>query len=130
VNDLTLICETCGFPVAGDTGCIYVAFDDVNAVRAYERSASHADGTAVDVADLLTDPGPVHWRTRHWTHPEDRDCYEIGADRISTWPQFAHWTAHLMEKNWFALSDWDDLLREAAGDIPPSRIRIAAREAA
>lgn len=35
-----------------------------------------------------------------------------------------------MEKNWFALSDWDDLLREVAGEIPSRRIRVAAKEAA
>ena len=35
-----------------------------------------------------------------------------------------------MEKNWFPLSDWDNLLRELGGEGEPTRIRATAREAA
>lgn len=109
MNDLTLICETCGFPVAGDSGCIYTTF-----------------------AEMRTSADEIRWRTSHYRcFPEgERDTYEISSDQIATWPQFAWWTAHLMEKNWFPLSDWDDLLREVAGVIPARRIRVAAKEAA
>ena len=110
MSDLTLICETCRFPVHGDTGCIYTTF-----------------------AEMRTSPDDeIRWRTSHYAHfPADTgDTYEITAGRISMWPQLAWWTAHLMEKNWFPLSDWDDLLREVSGDEAPRRIRIAAKEAA
>lgn len=109
VNDLTLICETCRFPINGDTGCIYALFREM-------RQSSDE----------------IHWHTSHYAHfpTNTGDTYEITAARISTWKQLAWWTAHLMEKNWFPLSDWDDLLREASGDVPSRRIRVEAKEAA
>jgi len=112
MSDLTLICETCRFPIHGDTGCIYVIFPDINAAR---RGG-----------------GEIHWRTSHYAHfaEGERDTYEISSERISSWRQLAWWTAHLMEKNWLSLSDWDDLLRELSGEGSPKRIRVAAKEAA
>ena len=134
MNDLTLICETCGFPVAGDSGSIYVRLAEVRDTHAADREwhETHPADAAVDIVELLTMPGDIHWRTGHDACRADRDegCYEIDSDRIATWPALARWTAHLMEKNWFALSDWDDLLREVAGEVPSRRIRVAAREAA
>jgi hypothetical protein len=105
VNDLTLICENCHFPINGDTGCIYTTFKEMR---------SSAD--------------PIRWRTSHYAHFTEgiRDTYEIGSERIGTWRQFVWWTAHLMEKSWFPLSDWDDLLRELGGDETPKRIQEAA----
>ena len=105
MNDLTLICETCRFPINGDTGCIYVTFADI-------RQTGH----------------DIRWRTSHYAHFTDgeRDAYEISSERISSWRQLAWWTAHLMAKNWLALSDWDDLLRELSGESTPARIREAA----
>ena len=105
MNDLTLICETCRFPINGDSGCIYALF-----------------------REMRDSPDTIRWRTSHYAHfPADTgDTYEITAGRISTWRQLAWWTAHLMEKNWFPQSDWDDLLRELSGDDTPRRIREAA----
>jgi hypothetical protein len=105
VTDLTLICETCRFPINGDTGCIYAPFSEMRS------------------------PGiDVRWRTSHYAHfPQDEgDTYQIDAGRIATWRQLAWWTAHLMEKAWFPRSDWNDLLRELGGDETPRRIREAA----
>ena len=105
MSDLTLICETCGFPIGSDTGCIYAAF--------------------AEVRDSQVD---VRWRTSHYNcfPAGERDTYEISSERIATWKHLAWWTAHLMEKVWFARSDWDDLLRELGGDETPRRIREAA----
>jgi hypothetical protein len=36
----------------------------------------------------------------------------------------------MMCKNWLAVTDWDELLREAAGDVPATRIRAAGSVAA
>ena len=107
MNNLTLICESCRFPINGDTGCIYTTFAEI-------RTPSESD--------------VIRWRTSHYAHFAEgvRDTYEISAERITTWRQLAWWTAHLMEKNWFPQSDWDDLLRELSGDDTPRRIREAA----
>lgn len=105
MNRLTLICETCGFPIGGDTGCIYTTF-----------------------AAMRSPSDEIRWRTSHYAHFTEgiRDTYEISSERIATWKQLAWWTAHLMEKTWFSRSDWDDLLRELGGDETPRRIREAA----
>jgi hypothetical protein len=77
-------------------------------------------------------PGDIHWRSAHDACRSDRDegCYEIDAPLISGWPHVARWTAHLMSKSWFGLSDWDALLRELSGEAPATRICVVAREAA
>lgn len=134
MNDLTLICETCGFPVTGNSGSIYVRYAEINAKQQadLEWREAHPPGTAVDIHEYLTMPGDIRWRTGHDRCRTDRDegCYEIDDDQIDTWPRFARWTAHLMEKRWFALSDWDGVLRELSGEAPSRRIRVAAKEAA
>ena len=109
MSDLTLICETCRFPINGDTGCIYTTFAEIR-------------------TSLEDRSDEIRWRTSHYAHftESDRDTYEISSERIATWRQLAWWTAHLMEKQWFPLSDWDDLLRELGGDETPKRIREAA----
>ena len=134
MNDLTLICETCHVPVTGNSGSIYVRLAEVSAGQRADREwhEAHPAGEAIDIVELLTMPGEIHWRTGHDRCRTDRDegCYEIDDDQIDTWPRLARWTAHLMDKNWFGLSDWDDLLREVAGEIPSRRVRVAAKEAA
>lgn len=109
MNDLTLLCGSCRFPIRGASGCVYAAFADIR-------------GAQPD----------VRWRTCHYScFPRgERDNYEISSERIATWQQMAWWTAHLMEKNWFPRSDWDDLLRELSGEVQPRRIRVEAEEAA
>ena len=138
MSDLILICESCRQPILGDTGSVYVTYADINAKQAAQAEwrERHPAGTAIDVVELLTLPAEIHWRTGHDRCRGDRDqgCYEIDAPQIATWPQLARWTAHLMGKNWLALSDWDEFLREAAGErLPPGtrpRIRAIAQEAA
>jgi hypothetical protein len=135
-NDLTLICEVCKFPIEGDTGSIYVRLGDVSDVRDAERSWQERHGddlhsNGLDVMRFLTAPPDAHWRVAHDKCRDDHGegCYEIDAPRISTWPALCRWTAHLLEKNWFGLTDWDCLLRELGGESP-TRIRVTAREAA
>jgi|HubBroStandDraft_6_1064221.scaffolds.fasta_scaffold482978_2 hypothetical protein len=135
MTELTLICETCHFPVARGKGSVYVRTGDLRDHRTakHDWREAHPDGEAVDLADLVDNyPEDIHWRTAHDACRDDHDegCYEIDDEHISTWGGLAHWTAHLMEKTWLQDSDWDDLLREVAGEIPSRRIRVAAREAA
>ena len=111
ISELTLICS-CRFPIRGASGCLYVPFSEI-------RTAG---------------PDEIRWRACHYNCSPKvrgrRDNYEIGSERIATWRQLAWWTAHLMEKEWFSRSDWDELLRELTGDVEPHRIYVEAREAA
>lgn len=131
--DLTLICGTCGFPIAEDTGCLRVTMAEVrDHLRQYaEWRQAHPEGSAIDLAELLLAPDEIHWGAYHYACDPARgeDQYQIDAGRIATWRAVCHWTAHLMEKNWFAATDWDDLLRELAGDSPASTFRILERSA-
>ena len=134
MNDLILICETCAFPISGDTGCLYVLTGDLAAYQEEHRAwraASSRDGV-VTTAELMLLPLPVPWRTSHDKCRTDRgeEAYEIDAVRITSWAKVAHWTAHLMGKNWLQSTDWKHLLRELSGEAPSRRIRVAAREAA
>lgn len=131
MNDLVLICETCRLPVRGDTGSLYVRLAEVNAARQADREW-RAPGTALDISRLLAVPEDIRWRTAHDACRNDRGeaCYEIDAPQIAIWPHAARWTAHLMSTSWFALSDWDALLRELSGEAPAKRIRVLTREAA
>ena len=134
VNDLTLICETCGFPIERGKGSVYVRIGDLRDYREAMREwrESHAEGAAVDLAELLLQPDEIHWRTGHDACRTDRSegCYEIDDHKISSWTQLAWWTAHLMSKNWLTHSDWDEFLREISGEVPSSRVSVTAREAA
>jgi len=133
MNDLTLICENCAFPIAGDTGCLYVRMGELVAYREEHAAwrAARSDG-AVSAAELLLMPLPVAWHTSHDKCRPDRDddAYEIDAVRIDSWARVAHWTAHLMDKNWLSSTDWKHLLRELSGETPSRRIRVVAKEAA
>lgn len=133
--DLTWLCGSCGQPVGDWDGYLYVSPLDAMARErvSRQREATHA-GRAVSIGELVRewaeDPGIAAWRVTHHrcdSRPDFADGYHIDPGRIATWSQLAHWTAHLMDKRWFAHTDWDELLREAAGDTPPFRVCVAGR---
>lgn len=129
--DLALICHKCQFPVNGDSGYLRVLYADIHKHRDQERAYRqlHPEGEAVSIEDFLLGPEDIHWRAYHAAcDPEiDQPCYAIDAERIQTWAQLCHWTAHLMEKTWFPATDWDCLLEQAAGDAEPTTLRVLAR---
>lgn len=134
MNEIDLICEICRFPIAAGKGSLYVRMGDVREKRDADQQwrDSHPFGTRIDITEFLLLPGPAHWRSAHDACRSDHDesCYELDDEWISTWRGLAHWTAHLMAKNWFASTDWAELLREAAGDVPSARIRVVLASAA
>lgn len=129
--DLALICQQCRFPIEGDTGYLRVTYADIHKYQRDEKAyrERHPEGEAVSLEDFLLGPDPIHWRAYHdKCEPEpDASAYQIDAAKLRTWQGLAHWTAHLMEKNWFASTDWDCLLREAAGDTEARTLRVLAR---
>lgn len=115
MNDLVMFCGRCRAPIDGDTGFIGVRHSALARGHAAKRHAGLV-------------PDPVIWEALHHScdpDPSD-DCYQIGADRIATYPALAWWTAHLMAKTWLPLTDWHQVLREAASEGSPSP-RICAR---
>lgn len=127
--DLVLICHLCRESIEGDTGALRVTFAELaeHRQREAEWKASHA-GELVDLTDMLLAPEDVHWRAYHDRCDPDfeQSSYQIDAMKLRTWRDLARWTAHLMGKNWFPFTDWDDLLREAAGEWRAVRIKVLA----
>ena len=114
-NDLVMTCGRCRAPIDGDTGFIGVRHRDLSNAQAAKRLAGMGSET-------------VLWEALHYSCDPDpgNDCYEISSERIATYPALAWWTAHLMAKTWLPLTDWDQVLREAASEGGPSP-RICAR---
>ena len=110
-TELDLICRRCRQPITSGHGCLWVSFAEIR-IANRER-----DDLGADIA----------WKVHHdGCTPDPGDAYSVEAAQISTWAGLARWTSHLMAKNWFAFSDWDELLREAAGESTESP-RIMAR---
>jgi hypothetical protein len=133
VNEITIICGSCGRPVAGDSGCLRVSHVAVMRHQ-LETTAwhEHHPGDVHDMHDLLAMPDAVGWVAwHHGCRPEGSDDgYEISSGELATWADLARWTAHLMSKTWLEATDWQDILREAAGEIPSERIRATEKQAA
>lgn len=132
--ELALICRGCKRPVDDEDGSLRVTYAAIEQYRKAEQQWQARNlGMAVDLAELLTGPDEARWLAYHdRCDPEAGiGAYQIDAEHLSTWRDLARWTAHLMGKNWFAWTDWDELLREAAGVIPPVTIQVLdARSAA
>jgi hypothetical protein len=131
--ELALICEGCRQPFTS-AGCLWISFAEIH--RASNQDAewheAHPAGEAVDITTFLTLPGDAVWHAHHdrCMPDEGRDSYDISVEQIRTWAGLVRWTAHLMEKNWLPVSDWDGVLREASGESPSQRIRAIAQVAA
>lgn len=63
----------------------------------------------------------------HPDDPDDTGCggsYWFDRDRAATWPAIASWTAHLMEKDWLADTDWARVLTYIIGNNDPNAINV------
>ena len=129
--ELALICRACRQPIEGDTGALRATYAAINSVRAAEAEWAERQGDrAISITELMLAPEPVPWLPYHdRCDPEfESASYQIDSAQLSTWRHLARWTAHLMSKNWFPFSDWDELLREAAGEVPATRIQVLERQ--
>jgi hypothetical protein len=133
MNEITIICGRCHAAVAPGSGFLGVSLSEVTRAERAEAAfnAKHPESATLQevVAEL---PDEVPWRSRHYAcaPKADADAYQIDVDRLRTWADLAHWTAHLLAKTWLTATDWDDILREAAGEIPSRRIRVGEVQAA
>lgn len=112
-----VVCDVCGTRVTAGTGGLWVDQNTVSerekAVETWETSHGWQTGNAKSYSggDLMSYPPPVRWAASHTACRGPQHEYFIEAERISTWPHVADWTAHLMEKIWLPHTDWDEVLR-------------------
>lgn len=131
MDEITLICETCRQPMTdAAAGSLSITYDGIR--RAQAEQHDDGEGQAFSIEEFLAQPDGPCWRSRHYRcEPEgDEGEYAIGHDVLRTWSDLARWTAHLLGKNWLPGTDWDCVLREAAGESPARRIRAIERQAA
>jgi hypothetical protein len=118
--ELDIMCPRCRHAIPRGRGCLWVSYAEIRGgIR--ESGGQTAEG-----------PDEITWKVHHdGCTAEPGDAYSIEVVQISTWAGLSRWTAHLMAKTWFPLSDWDELLREAAGESTQSpRIVSRVRNAA
>jgi len=114
--ELEYICDYCGGPIEDRKGCLEVFFSDIHSYRhaQQEWQQVHGDGPHT-ISQLLQLPSHVPWRLHHYTcNPHRVDGYDIDVAKVRTWRDLVRWTAHLLEKNWLALTDWHQVIRAAA----------------
>jgi hypothetical protein len=58
--------------------------------------------------------------------PRPEDGYQIGTEQIATMAALFWWSAHLMSKRWLPMTDWDELMREAADGTGARIISLAS----
>jgi hypothetical protein len=127
IPELDIICRKCKRPVHG--GCLWVSFDEIRTLPALHSDwEDQRAASAVTLESLGDMPAEIAWKVHHdGCTPELEDAYSVEATQVSTWAALTSWTSHLMSKNWFAYSDWDEVLREAAGESTEAP-RIVARQ--
>lgn len=129
-NDLVLICDACRKPIAGGArGYLWVDRGEVVKRRqeVAEWRKEHTVGEGQIMAsgsDLLEYPVAVRWQAHHGVCDPAPDAwaYGIGSDALGTYGQLLERTAHLMEKRWLRLTDWNEVLR----GVPRGKTRLVA----
>jgi hypothetical protein len=130
--ELILVCDACKESIAPGRGRLWIDYADINqradAMEAWEAAHPkpekglrlHSFGAIMDI------PGRVRWHAHHAAcDPEpDAGAYTIDSERLTSWADLAHWTAHLMGHQWFDGTDWARLLDGVANDTGP-RLRPA-----
>lgn len=129
--DLQAICDGCLTVIADGEGHVWT---DRHIAEKTSRKARGEDTSwmddepLADAADLLVvgEQG-VAWHVTHTGCAPAMPswAYAIPVERITTWPAFLHWTAHLMDKGWLAATDWAELIHRSVNPTlaTPSGLR-------
>ncbi|MFF3242907.1 hypothetical protein ACFYWY_04025 [Streptomyces sp. NPDC002870] len=123
-HELKAICDACKQPVDDRDGCIWIDNGMINerqeSVRAWEKEGMDRTpaGELVirNAMEIMNYPGGVRWNVHHSACDLDidADAYSIEVERLRSWADLAHWTAHLMGKAWLGDTDWRKVLDSAA----------------
>lgn len=103
-------CDVCGKQVQLKDGILSISFREVREVQeAHERFKRDHTNPVFHVSDLLTLPERVHWKWHH-SKCNGQSSYWIDACRFDTVEKVLQWTIHLMDKTWFQLTDWREVI--------------------
>lgn len=108
-------CVKCGDLIDDKKGGI-----GVNTQQAADRQTEQAEETVsgpkfLSLAQIVEQQASqvpeATWRPFHEDCQDASVDYVIEVQRLRTFEQFASWTAHLWEKEWFAYTDWNTFTR-------------------
>ena len=110
--ELVAFCDGCPALIADGQGNLYERYDEI----CDSRTEAGAPFATLDIAEILSAPGDIHWRMQHYdcTPADVGDAYQIEVEQLRAWARLTEWTAHLMAKNWSTRSDWSSLLMACA----------------
>lgn len=118
------ICGSCGEVCGAERpGWLWVSPEEYRAaerLRAWDwvetKRRVEEEGRDWGPLDISSIPPAAHWTVKcvpcleRDEEMEVCGLYEIELTRIASVPAVLHWTAHLMEKDWLAHTDWDELI--------------------
>ncbi len=115
------VCDKCKQTVSLNEGMLSVFYKEVQGheekVKLYEQKHTEKSGIQItSLKSLLEYPDAVKW---HWGHPKcmPDSMYEIEISRFDNVDKALDWTLHLMEKDWFASTNWRETV-ERFYDLP------------
>lgn len=107
------ICDVCTQLIADGEGYVHTNLGDAVKARQFDLGQDRTVLRIVTFDDLAKMPRRSRWRTHHekcLPFLGDSNDYWMDVERLRTWRQIAHWSAHLSGKNWFAYTDWTGLV--------------------
>lgn len=118
MNEVFWMCDHCN-KIASE-GWVWLRGAEVN--KAYEAMEASTElnkrtGGVYSLAELMELPDGGKWSIIcsdcYKEDMERMNDYDIPIDRISTVNDVLDWTFHLMKKNWFEYTNWEELVRGA-----------------
>lgn len=122
-GDIRWACDGCGREIAPGQGYIYVNDRDIEtyerALRERETQRVGKGCITVTLADLADGPHVARWHVYHGScDPEPEESgYWIDVGHWATASAGFDWAAHLVAKSWIQATDFEKLLRRAAGQL-------------
>lgn len=113
-------CSTCGQKISNGAGRLYFHPDETYDYRerVSDWHSMRKNPHVMTASDFTTYPSSPQWRgVHHQCKPQTAEqygyAYDIDVERICTLADVLEWTAHLMDKDWFADSDWQRVIHQA-----------------
>lgn len=101
--DLDAVCDVCLQSIGDGEGYVWANSWEAGDVV---RGTQSGEGVQ-DLHEFLESPDDAPW---HTTHSGCRDvpagAYLIAVERIRSWADYLHWSAHLMDQAWLEGTDW------------------------